>query len=144
MISSWGWNFALRKQRWLLLQQVDHLKINRNDLGRKGRERINGTPPENAQLRVLWAWIRPDQSLYIQANKKQRKHSTYRITTYFCRILQDGWLRGVAFGTTCWSNLEYIWGVGYHTAVELYAPPHPTGWRPLVQYSDNDFKRFNF
>ena len=62
--------------------------------------------------------------------------------------MDDG---GEAFGPICWSNLEYIWGVGCHTAVELCLYTPVFNWaetfsrrRIVVKYIDNNFKHFNF
>ena len=78
------------KQRRILLKLVADLKTQGYILGRKGKEHISGAPTEVAQFRVIRVWIRTAQSLFRQANKRQERFSTHRITTYFQRIHQNG------------------------------------------------------
>jgi hypothetical protein len=82
-------NEKIIKQRRILLQQVKDLKTRSHNLGRKGRDHIAGTPTETAQLRFIRSWIRTAQALYRQATRRQESFSTYRITTYFLRLLPN-------------------------------------------------------
>jgi hypothetical protein len=83
-------NKKVIKQRRILLQQFEDLKSRSHKLGRKGRDHITGAPTETAQFRVIRSWIRTAQALYRQATRRQESFSTYRITTYFRRLLPNG------------------------------------------------------
>ena len=75
-----------------------------------------------------------------------KQETTEKINIPYHHVLLQNsprWMAEGGLGPTCWFNLEYIWGVVYHTAVDIYAPPCPTGRRLLVQYSDNNFKHFH-
>ena len=76
----------LRKTRERLLAQVTDLVKDRSVLTTNGKDHIDGAPEDNARLCDISAWIRTTRALYRQAKKKQRGHSTHRITVYFRRL----------------------------------------------------------
>ena len=80
----WGTKIhRLRKMRERLLAQVKDLVKDRSVLTTNGKDHIAGALEENSRLCDISTWIRNTWALYQQTKKKQKVHSTHRITVYF-------------------------------------------------------------
>ena len=78
------------RKKWehLLAQEKDLIK-DQSVLTQNGKDHIGGAPEDSTILCDMLVWIRITRTLYQHVKKKQKGHSTHRITVYFLR-LPDG------------------------------------------------------